>query len=64
MATKEKEEAETEREGAPDGPLLDLSDDYRDGFVDSPQRRRQLLRARYHDRIAGTHASHLAALAG
>ncbi|MCO5162967.1 MAG: RNA polymerase sigma factor RpoD [Mesorhizobium sp.] len=27
MATKEKEEAETEREGAPDGPLLDLSDD-------------------------------------
>ncbi|MCO5065201.1 MAG: RNA polymerase sigma factor RpoD [Rhizobiaceae bacterium] len=25
--TKEKEEAETEREGAPDGPLLDLSDD-------------------------------------
>jgi RNA polymerase primary sigma factor len=27
MATKEKEEVETEREGAPDGPLLDLSDD-------------------------------------
>src|SRR5262245_51931575 len=27
MATKEKEEAETEREGATDGPLLDLSDD-------------------------------------
>ncbi|MEP1463581.1 MAG: RNA polymerase sigma factor RpoD [Nitratireductor sp.] len=27
MATKEKEEAETEREGGPDGPLLDLSDD-------------------------------------
>jgi len=27
MATKEKEEAETEREGAPDGPLLDLTDD-------------------------------------
>jgi RNA polymerase primary sigma factor len=27
MATKEKEEAETEREGTPDGPLLDLSDD-------------------------------------
>jgi RNA polymerase primary sigma factor len=27
MATKEKEEAETERESAPDGPLLDLSDD-------------------------------------
>src|SRR5690606_37089786 len=25
--TKEKEEAETEREGATDGPLLDLSDD-------------------------------------
>ncbi len=24
---KEKEEGETEREGAPDGPLLDLSDD-------------------------------------
>ncbi|HMM50499.1 MAG TPA: TauD/TfdA family dioxygenase [Burkholderiaceae bacterium] len=36
----------------------------REGFVDSPQRRRQLLRARYHDRIAGTHASHLAAFAG
>ncbi len=36
----------------------------RDGFVDSPQRRRRLLRARYHDRIAGTHASHLAAFAG
>lgn len=27
MATKEKEEVETEREGATDGPLLDLSDD-------------------------------------
>lgn len=27
MATKEKEEVETEREGAADGPLLDLSDD-------------------------------------
>jgi len=27
MATKEKEEVENEREGAPDGPLLDLSDD-------------------------------------
>ncbi|RST82125.1 RNA polymerase sigma factor RpoD [Aquibium carbonis] len=27
MTTKEKEEAETEREGAVDGPLLDLSDD-------------------------------------
>ncbi len=27
MATKEKEEVETEREAAPDGPLLDLSDD-------------------------------------
>ena len=27
MAKPEKEEAETEREGAPDGPLLDLSDD-------------------------------------
>ncbi|MEX0406891.1 RNA polymerase sigma factor RpoD [Aquibium sp. LZ166] len=27
MATKEKEEAENEREGAADGPLLDLSDD-------------------------------------
>ncbi|WAX97570.1 RNA polymerase sigma factor RpoD [Aminobacter sp. NyZ550] len=27
MATKEKEEVETEREGTPDGPLLDLSDD-------------------------------------
>ncbi|MEQ1940320.1 RNA polymerase sigma factor RpoD [Mesorhizobium sp. CN5-321] len=27
MATKEKEEAETEREGTTDGPLLDLSDD-------------------------------------
>jgi len=27
MATKEKEEVETEREGASDGPLLDLSDD-------------------------------------
>ena len=27
MATKENEEAETEREGATDGPLLDLSDD-------------------------------------
>ncbi|WP_157020102.1 RNA polymerase sigma factor RpoD [Mesorhizobium xinjiangense] len=27
MATKEKEEVETEREGGPDGPLLDLSDD-------------------------------------
>jgi len=36
----------------------------RDGFVDSPQRRRRLLRARFHDRIAGTHASHLAAFAG
>lgn len=36
----------------------------RDGFIDSPQRRRRLLRARYHDRIAGTHASHLAAFAG
>ena len=27
MATKEKEEVETEREGTTDGPLLDLSDD-------------------------------------
>ena len=27
MATKEKEEGETEREGTTDGPLLDLSDD-------------------------------------
>ncbi len=27
MATKEKEEVETERDGGPDGPLLDLSDD-------------------------------------
>ena len=27
MATKEKEEDETEREGTTDGPLLDLSDD-------------------------------------
>ncbi|TKT80339.1 RNA polymerase sigma factor RpoD [Aquamicrobium sp. LC103] len=27
MATKEKEEVETERDGATDGPLLDLSDD-------------------------------------
>src|SRR6185312_1123708 len=27
MAIKEKEEVENEREGAPDGPLLDLSDD-------------------------------------
>ncbi len=27
MATKEKEEVDTEREGATDGPLLDLSDD-------------------------------------
>src|SRR3954467_1045986 len=27
MATKEKEEVETEREAATDGPLLDLSDD-------------------------------------
>jgi RNA polymerase primary sigma factor len=27
MTTKEKEEVETEREAAPDGPLLDLSDD-------------------------------------
>ncbi len=27
MATKEKEEVETEREGSTDGPLLDLSDD-------------------------------------
>src|SRR5690349_18632320 len=27
MATKEKEEVETEREGATDGPLLDISDD-------------------------------------
>jgi len=27
MATKEKEEVETEREGSADGPLLDLSDD-------------------------------------
>src|SRR6478609_8065633 len=27
MATKEKEEVETERESATDGPLLDLSDD-------------------------------------
>src|SRR5690348_8316962 len=27
MAVKEKEEVETEREGATDGPLLDLSDD-------------------------------------
>lgn len=35
----------------------------REGFVDSAQRRRQLLRARYHDRVAGTHASHRAAFA-
>ena len=27
MATKEKEEVETEREGTTDGTLLDLSDD-------------------------------------
>src|SRR5690606_21127487 len=27
----------------------------RDGFVDSPAQRRTVLRARYHDRIAGTH---------
>ena len=27
MATKEKEEVETEREATTDGPLLDLSDD-------------------------------------
>jgi len=33
----------------------------RDGFVDSPAHRRTVLRARYHDRIAGTHASYLAA---
>lgn len=35
----------------------------RDGFVDSAERRRRLLRARYHDRIAGTHASYLGAWA-
>ena len=35
----------------------------RDGFVDSAEHRRRLLRARYHDRIAGTHASYLGAWA-
>lgn len=35
----------------------------RDGFVDSPERHRTVLRARYHDRIAGTQASFADALA-
>jgi hypothetical protein len=33
----------------------------RAGFTDAPERRRVLLRARYHDRIAGTHGSFRAA---
>ncbi|RPH67781.1 MAG: taurine catabolism dioxygenase TauD [Burkholderiales bacterium] len=35
----------------------------RDGFVDSDEHRRTVLRARYHDRIAGTHGSFADALA-
>lgn len=35
----------------------------RDGFVDSAEHRRRLLRARYHERIAGTHAAYLGAWA-
>ncbi len=39
MATKvkENEEADVEREGAPDGPLLDLSDDAFKKMIKAPR---------------------------